>query len=570
MQREQKLYKRWTEKTQGIPEQNAELLSIKDNADEIKDRFYCDLEFGTAGLRGVLGLGTNRMNIYTVRQATQGFASFLLESSKTPKVAIAYDSRNFSKEFADETACVFAANGITVWLYSELMPTPALSYAVRELGCDAGVVITASHNPAKYNGYKAYGSDGCQIGPEQANRVLNFMECCDLFDDVKTMPLAQALEQKLVEYIPEAFVEQYISRVYEEALQPDVCAKAGLKLVYTPLNGAGYRCVTTILKKAGVADITIVKEQEKPDGNFPTCPYPNPEIHEALKLGIDLCKETGADLLLATDPDCDRVAVAVKAGEDYQIITGNEAGVLLLDYIANARIKTGRMPKKPVAVKSIVSTKLADAVAAEYGIELVSVLTGFKFIGEVILGLEQNNEQERYIFGFEESCGYLSGGYVRDKDAVDASLLLVEAASALKLEGKTLIDRLNEIYAKHGIYKNAVESYTFEGAGGMQKMAEIMQTLRENAPAEIAGRKVTAHSDYKASKRYVNGEENAISLPPSNVLEYEMDDKCTVIVRPSGTEPKIKIYYSMVANTAEEVELLYGEYSKSCKALIGV
>ena len=570
MQREQKLYERWMHKTQYIPEQYAELLSIKDNVDEIKDRFYCDLEFGTAGLRGVLGLGTNRMNIYTVRQATQGFASFLLESGKNPKVAIAYDSRNFSPEFADEAACVFAANGITVQLYKELMPTPALSYAVRELGCDAGVVVTASHNPAKYNGYKAYGSDGCQIGPEQANRVLDFIESCDVFDDVKTMPLAQAIEQKLVEYIPDAFIEQYINRVYEESLQPEICAKAGLKLVYTPLNGAGYRCVTTILKKAGIANISIVKEQEKPDGNFPTCPYPNPEIHEALRLGLDLCKKVDADLLLATDPDCDRVAVAVRAGDAYQIITGNEAGVLLLDYIASARIKTGRMPKNPVAVKSIVSTKLADAVAAEYGIELVSVLTGFKFIGEVILGLEQKHEQERYIFGFEESCGYLSGGYVRDKDAVDASLLLVEAASALKLGGKTLIDRLGEIYKKHGIYKNAVESYTFEGADGMQKMAEIMQKLRDNAPAELAGRKVVARSDYKTSKRFSAEGESVIALPSSNVLEYEMDDKCSVIVRPSGTEPKIKIYYSMVAASAAEIDLLYSIYSKSCKELIGV
>ena len=572
MEREIKLYEKWFERTKNIPAQNAELLSIKDNPEEIKDRFYCNLDFGTAGLRGVLGLGTNRMNIYTVRQATQGFASFLLESceSNTPKVAIAYDSRNFSTEFADEAAAVFAANGIKVQLYRELMPTPALSYAVRELGCDAGVVVTASHNPAKYNGYKAYGSDGCQIGPEQADRVLEFIKRCDIFDDVKTMPLKQALEQGLVEYIPDEFIEQYISRVYEESLQPEACAKAGLKLVYTPLNGAGYRCVTTILNKAGVKNIAIVKEQEKPDGDFPTCPYPNPEIHEALELGIKLCKATDADLLLATDPDCDRVAIAVKAGDDYRIITGNEAGVLLLDYIAGARIKAGKMPKNPVAVKSIVSTKLADAVAAEYGVELVSVLTGFKFIGEVILGLEQNNEQERYIFGFEESCGYLSGGYVRDKDAVDASLLLVEAASALKLEGKTLLDRLGEIYAKHGIYKNAVESYSFEGSDGMQKMAEIMQSLRDNAPTEIAGRKVIASSDYKASKRYCADGESVIALPPSNVLEYEMDDKCSVIVRPSGTEPKIKIYYSMVANTAAEIEPLYAEYSRECKALIGV
>jgi phosphoglucomutase len=570
MNREQELYELWSRKTGDNAAYAAELAAIRENPGEIRDRFYRGLDFGTAGLRGVLGLGTNRMNIFTVRQATQGFSRFLLETRRQPSVAIAYDSRNFSREFAEEAAAVFAANGIRVRLYRELMPTPALSYAVRELACDAGVVVTASHNPAKYNGYKAYGSDGCQIGPEQAASVMGFIEACDLFDGVKTMPLEQALESGLCSYIPEEFVQRYISRVLEEALQPEVCAKAGLKLVYTPLNGAGNRCVRTVLEKAGLRDLTVVPEQEFPDGNFPTCPYPNPEIKEALALGLKLCEETAADLLLATDPDSDRVAVAVRAGGGYQLLTGNEVGVLLLDYIARTRLQKGTMPKNPVTVKSIVSTKLADAVAAEYGVEMVSVLTGFKFIGEVILGLEEKGEENRFIFGFEESCGYLSGGFVRDKDAVNASLLLVEMASALKLEGKTLADSLNDIYRRHGIYRNAVESYAFEGADGMAQMAAIMENLRGNPPEKLAGHSVTARSDYKTSKRVEGGVESALALPPSNVLEYELDDKCSLIVRPSGTEPKIKLYYSLVAGDTAAIDRLYREYGAAARALIGV
>ena len=570
MSKEMEVYTKWLENVKSNSGYYSELEAVKDNNAEIIDRFFQDLTFGTAGLRGVLGMGTNRMNVYTVRRVTQAFAMYLLETVKNPSAAIAYDSRINSDVFAKETACVFAANGIKVWLYPELMPTPALSFAVRELKCDAGVVVTASHNPAKYNGYKAYGNDGCQLGPVEADRIQELSGGIDYFAGAKTVDFDEALKNGSIEYISEEFIQKYINRVYEEAITPEVAPKAGLKLVYTPLNGAGRRCVTTILNKLGVKDISIVKEQEMPDGNFPTCPYPNPEIREALNLGLKLCEERGADLLLATDPDADRVAVAVKNGNDYRILTGNEVGVILLDYIAKAKKAAGKMPENPVAVKSIVSTKLADAVAKEHGIELVDVLTGFKFIGEVILGLEQKGEADRFVLGFEESCGYLSGSFVRDKDAVNASLLLVEAASAYKLEGKTLCDVLEEIYAKHGIYLNYVSNFSFEGADGMKQMADIMSKLSQNPPAAISGIAVTAVTNYQDSTKTENGVQSKISLPKSNVLEYGMKNGCTVIVRPSGTEPKIKIYYSFVAKTTEEIEEMKKEYCDYCEKLIGV
>jgi len=551
-------------------ELRGELEGIAGDEAEIGDRFYRDLDFGTAGLRGVLGAGTNRMNVYTVARATQGLAHYLGESCKNPSAAIAYDSRNFSEEFARETARVLAANGVRVWLYRELMPTPALSYAVRELHCDAGVVITASHNPAKYNGYKAYGADGCQIGPAQAARVLDAMNRTDPFTGVARMDFAQALEEGKIRYIPDSFVTQYLDRVFQEAIDPGVASRAGLRLVYTPLNGAGNHCVRRILERLGVTDVSVVAEQEHPDGDFPTCPYPNPELPETLELGLRLCREKGADLLLATDPDADRVAVAVRSQDGYRILTGNEVGVLLLDYIAAARRKKGTLPQNPVAVKSIVSCKLADAVAQGHGVEMVSVLTGFKFIGEVILELEQKGEADRFILGFEESCGYLSGGYVRDKDAVNASLLLVEMASSYKLAGKSLLDVLGDIYRRHGIYKNAVSSFAFEGADGMKRMEEIMQGLRERPPAEIADGRVVYFTDYMTSRRVENGVAAPISLPPSDVLEYGLENGSTVIIRPSGTEPKIKLYYSLVGRTAAEADALEAAYSRACEALIGV
>jgi len=569
MTRERELYNRWKSRLEGDALFSSQLAAIEGDDGEILDRFYCDLSFGTAGLRGVLGLGTNRMNIFTVRRATQGLAEYLLASCDAPSAAIAYDSRIQSDEFARETACVLAAHGIKVHLYQELMPTPALSYAVRQLGCQAGVVITASHNPAKYNGYKAYGPDGCQIGPEVADAVLENIGRLDYFDGIRHMAFDEALAQGLIRYIPENFVQQYISRVCEESLNPAASAKAGLNLVYTPLNGAGKRCVLTALEKMGVTNVTVVPEQAEPDGNFPTCPYPNPEMRETLGLGIALCQKTGADLLLATDPDADRVAVAIRDGGGYRILTGNEVGVLLLDYIASTRHAAGTLPENPVTVKSIVSSKLADAVAGEYGVEMRSVLTGFKFIGEVIAGLEATGEENRFIFGFEESCGYLSGGFVRDKDAVNASVLLVEMASAYKLAGKSLINVLDSIYDKHGIYRNLVSSFAFEGADGMQKMADIMDALRKNPPAQIAGEDVAYRVDYKVSTRWDGEDVTALSLPASDVLEYGVGSGSSFIIRPSGTEPKIKIYYSLVGRTLAEVDSVTPGYKAACEAFLG-
>lgn len=570
MNREQNLYALWLENVQGDEALRRELSSIAEDAEAIRDRFYRDLAFGTAGLRGVLGAGTNRMNAYTVGRATQGLADYLTARGGAPKAAIAYDSRNGSEEFAREAARVFAANGVEVWLYQELMPTPSLSYAVRELGCDTGVVITASHNPAKYNGYKAYGSDGCQIGPETASEVQKNINETDIFSGVRRMDFRQALAENKIRYIPEAFVDQYLDRVFRESIRPAAAKEAGLRLVYTPLNGAGNRCVRRTLDRLGVTDVTVVPQQEHPDGDFPTCPYPNPELPEALELGLKLCREKNADLLLATDPDADRVSVTVKDGEEYRTLTGNEAGVLLLDYIASARKEQGALPQHPIAVTSIVSSKLAELVAGEHGVEMNYVLTGFKFIGEVILELERKGEEDRFIFGFEESCGYLSGGYVRDKDAVNASLLLVEMASWYKLSGKTLLDRLGELYGAYGYFLNPVDSFAFEGADGMAKMDAMMEALRQSPPEHIGGTDVVTRTDYKTSRSYGIEGEAAIALPKSNVLEFALADGCAVIVRPSGTEPKIKVYYSLVGKTEEEARELARRYAAACGALLGV
>ncbi|MFV0402108.1 MAG: phospho-sugar mutase [Oscillospiraceae bacterium] len=569
MSRERDLYEQWREMLRGDENYTAELESIEDEDDEIVDRFYRDLEFGTGGLRGVLGLGTNRMNVFTVGRATQGLSGYVLEKRNEPSVAIAYDSRNRSHDFAVHAACIFAANGVKVHLYQELMPTPVLSFAVRELKCDAGVVITASHNPAIYNGYKAYGDDGCQFGPEQADTVMKYMEQCDTFEGVKAIPYDEALGSGMIQLIPESFVQFYLDRVWRESLQPEVFPKAGLKIVYTPLNGAGNRPVREILAKAGVTDITVVPEQEMPDGNFPTAPYPNPEMREALTLGIALSEKENADILLATDPDCDRAAVAVRTNGDMKILTGNEVGILLLDYILKTRKALGKLPEHPLTIRSIVSSKLADKIAEEYSAETVEVLTGFKFIGSVIGELEDKGELNRFVFGWEESCGYLSGSYVRDKDAVNASLLIVEMASAYKLEGKTLDDVLQGIYRKYGIYRNALQNVSYPGAEGMLKMKEIMDKLRQNPPTEIAGTKVVEYTDYLVSERTKNGVKEPIAIPSSNVLEYGLGDGSSVIIRPSGTEPKIKLYYSLVGESEGAVESLEKKYVEACSKLIG-
>ncbi|MCI8755251.1 MAG: phospho-sugar mutase [Oscillospiraceae bacterium] len=565
------LYERWTGMQLEDEDLTKELASIKGKEDEINDRFYRDLDFGTAGLRGVIGAGTNRMNIYTIRRATQGLANYLNSQTQNAKVAISYDSRIKSDWFAKAAASVLAANSIQVHIYPELMPVPCLSFATRELKCDAGIMVTASHNPAKYNGYKVYGSDGCQLTETGANAVLEQINTLDLFTGVKTMDFQEGLDQGKIHWIGSDVVDKFIAAVESQQINPGICGKAGLKLVYTPLNGAGNKPVRRVLKEIGAADVTVVPEQENPDGNFPTCPFPNPEIKEALQKGIELSREIGADLLLATDPDCDRVGIAVKDGADYTLLTGNHVGALLLDYICKSRVERGTMPKDPFAVKTIVSTKLADAIGKSYGVEVKNVLTGFKYIGEQIAIVEEKNQIERFLFGFEESYGYLAGTHARDKDAVVGSMLIVEMASYYKEKGMSLVDALNGLYEKHGFYREGVGNFQFEGAAGMKIMAEMMEKMRANPPKEVAGRKVTTVKDYKLSQSVAaDGSVSVIDLPKSNVLEYLLEDGCSAIVRPSGTEPKIKLYLSTVGKDVDDANARASEISDGMKKFMGV
>ena len=518
----------------------AELSAVKDDPAAVSDRFYRDLAFGTGGLRGVIGAGTNRMNIYTVRRATQGLADYLNAADLPKTVAIAHDSRIKGDLFARETARVLAANGITAWLYPRLEPTPALSWAVRYLGCGAGVCVTASHNPAPYNGYKVYGPDGCQITPEAAEKILAAIERVDCFDGVGLADFDAACSAGQIRYIPDECLDAFVDAVL--ALRPgnDV---SKLKLVYTPLNGSGLECIKKLLEKMGVRELTVVPEQEAPDGNFPTCPYPNPEIREAMEAGLRLCDTVKPDLLLGTDPDCDRMGAAAPDGKGgYRLITGNEMGLLLFDYLCRTRRERGTMPEAPVAVTTIVSTDMAGPVAAEYGVELRRTLTGFKYIGEQIGLLEAGGEKERYIFGFEESYGYLSGAHVRDKDAVNAVMLACECAAWYAGQGMTLLDAINALYNKYGFYRNGLLSQAFEGQDGMAAMNRLMQSLRTEPPAEIAGGRVTGMTDYLSGDT---------GLPPSDVLEFRLERQGKVIVRPSGTEPKLKLYLS-VRGTGEE------------------
>ena len=531
-------FERWKTMALEDPDLTAELAGLTEEG-EIYDRFYRDLEFGTGGLRGTIGAGTNRMNIYVVRRATQGLCNYLKATTLPRSIAIGYDSRIKSDLFAMEAARVIAANGLIAYIYPRLEPTPALSWAVRYLGCGAGICVTASHNPAKYNGYKVYGADGCQITLDVAAAVLKEINALDMFDDVKLCTEEEGRAAGNIRTIGEDCLEAFLDAVQQRSLSGG--EQLGLKVVYTPLNGAGLECVKKILNRIGITDVTVVPEQEHPDGHFPTCPYPNPEIREAMETGLALCRKVKPDLLLGTDPDCDRMGVAVPEGEDYRLITGNEMGVLLLDYICRKRLETGTMPQDPVAVTTIVSTDMADAVAADYGVELRRVLTGFKFIGEQIALLEADGRMDRYIFGFEESYGYLSGGHVRDKDAVNASMLCCEMTAWYKTKGMTLVQAMDALYAKYGFYRNDLASFTFEGAEGMQKMAEIMDNLRKNPPAALDGSKVTGVVDYNTG---VNG------LPASNVLEFQTDT-AKVLVRPSGTEPKVKVYLSSRASSME-------------------
>lgn len=565
------LYEKWMSVKLEDDDLTKELESIRGKDEEIFDRFYRDLEFGTAGLRGVIGAGTNRMNIYVIRRATQGLANYLNAQKPGSRVAISYDSRIKSDWFSKAAAGVLAANGIEVHIYKELMPVPCLSFATRELHCDAGIMVTASHNPAKYNGYKVYGSDGCQLVEDAAAAVLEQINTLDIFTGVKCIDFQEGLDKGLIHYITDEVVDKFVAAVKAQQVNPGVCGKAGLKLVYSPLNGAGNKPVRRVLREIGVQDITVVPEQENPDGNFPTCPFPNPEIREALQKGLELSRKLDADLLLATDPDCDRVGIAVRAGGDYELLTGNHVGALLLDYICQNRIALGTMPKNPFAVKTIVSTKLADAIGKSYGVEVKNVLTGFKYIGEQIALVEEKGEIERFIFGFEESYGYLAGTHARDKDAVVGSMLIVEMASYYKEKGMSLVDALNALYAKHGCYRESVANFQFEGASGMKIMAEMMDKLRDNPPAAVAGRKVVLSKDYKLSKSVdAAGAAAPIDLPKSNVLEYVLDDGCSAIVRPSGTEPKIKLYLSAVGKDIDDANAKADEIGTDMKKIMGV
>ena len=529
----QQEYERWLSQP-GLPsELRAELEGIRNEPAEIADRFYRELEFGTGGLRGVLGAGTNRMNIYTVRKATQGLAEYVLAlPGARKKVAIAHDSRINGRLFAVEAGRVLAANGITAFLYPRLEPTPALSWAVRALGCDAGVCVTASHNPAKYNGYKVYGADGCQITVEAAKAIQQAIDVVDCFDGVSIMEEERARAAGLLCDTPEAVLDGFVDAVYEQRM-PLPQTLPPLRVVYTPLNGTGLECVRRILDRIGVTDVAVVPEQEHPDGNFPTCPYPNPEIREALQKGIELCETVQPDLLLATDPDCDRVGIAVKNGGEYVLLSGNEVGVLLLDFICKVRRQAGTMPAAPVAVSTIVSTDMADAVAQKYGVEMRRTLTGFKFIGEQIGFLEEQGQRERYVLGFEESYGYLSGAHVRDKDGVNAAMLICQMAQFHKAQGKNLAQAMEELYSEYGCYQNSLHSFTFEGQAGFSRMQQIMLALRTAPPAEIGGLAVEETVDYSHG---VNG------LPKADVLEFRCVGGAKAMVRPSGTEPKMKLY----------------------------
>ena len=555
------LYKLWCDSAVDDSDLQRELEDIKNDDEAINDRFYRELEFGTGGLRGVIGAGTNRMNIYTVRRATQGFADYINEAFSSPSVAVSYDSRIKSDIFAKAAAGVFAANGIKVYIYKELMPTPALSFAVRELGCSAGVMITASHNPSKYNGYKAYGSDGCQLNLESAEAVIKKVNSLDIFRDVKNVSFEEAVNNKMVEYISDDVTNEYYKNVLSQGINTSLVADSGIKVVYTPLNGTGNKPVRKILDMIGIKDVTVVPEQELPDGNFTTCPYPNPEIREALELGLKLCESVKPDLLLATDPDCDRVGIAVPdENGSYVLFSGNEVGAMLLEYICSQRSEDGTMPPDPVTVKTIVTTDIVKKIAEKYGVRVIEVLTGFKFIGEQIGILEKNNEENRFIFGYEESYGYLAGTYVRDKDAVIASMLICEMTAYYRTQGISLIQARENMYREYGVFAHTQHSFTFEGASGMKKMDDIMTSLRNNIPDKISGYKVEGFDDYQTriSKNILTGGTSNIDLPESNVLAFRLSDGAGVIIRPSGTEPKIKAYYTTTGKTEAEAY----EYNK--------
>lgn len=564
------LYDLWLERAKDDNDLISELQAVKGNEEEILDRFYKNLEFGTAGFRGVIGAGTNRMNVYTVNQATQGLADYLNSEFENPSVAIAYDSRIKSNVFAKGAAEVLAANGIKVWIYSELVPTPMLSFAVRKLNCQSGIIITASHNPSKYNGYKCYDPNGYQMTDDAAAKTYGFIQNVDMFDGVKKTDFDAALSQGKIEYIKDEVYQEF----YEKVLSAGVydCSGTDLKVIYTPLNGTGNLPVREILKRKGIENVRVVKAQELPDGNFPTCPFPNPEIKQAFEEAIKMGEEEVADLLLATDPDCDRVGIAVNVGGEYKLMTGNEVGVLLTEYLLSRRTELGTLPASPIVVKSFVTTALVDEVANNYGAETRSLLTGFKYIGELITQLEEKGEEKRFVVGMEESYGYLSGTHARDKDAVVASMLICEMAAYYKAQNISLYDKMQSLYKKYGMYLNTLLNFNFEGATGMQKMKDMMDSLRACAPKTIAGLDVLEISDYSSSKTTVvsDGTEKVIELPKSNVLAYKLPNGSAVIVRPSGTEPKIKIYITANADTREKAQTLTDKIGADMKKYMNI
>jgi len=566
-------YENWLKNAKDDEDLIRELESIAEDEHEKYERFYTELKFGTAGLRGIIGAGTNRMNIYTVRRATQGLANFLKSKYDNPSVAISHDSRIKADLFAREAARVLGANGVKVYISKELEPTPVVSFAVRELKTQAGIMVTASHNPAKYNGYKCYGSDGCQMTDVNANAVFDEICKVDYFNgDIKLISFEEGLESGIIEFVGEEVYESYLAKVQEQSVHAGVCKGSGLKVVYTPLNGAGNKLVREIFKRIGVENVIIVPEQEMPDGNFTTCPSPNPEIKEALSLGLALCEKEQADLLIATDPDSDRVGIAVKTEKGYRLMSGNETGIMLMNYVLSGRKENGTLPEKPVAVKTVVTSKLVERVCEKYGCELKTVLTGFKYIGEQILHLEEKHEEYRYVFGFEESYGYLAGSYVRDKDAVVASMLICEMAAYYRTKGKSLNEVMNDLYDEFGYYFNKTEAFEFDGSAGMQRMADIMSKMRESHPKEIAGYKVVVASDYLKSvtKDMVNGTEEVIDLPKSNVLAYSLEGGGAAIVRPSGTEPKIKVYITAVGTSEKDARAIADNMIQAMVKTLGI
>jgi len=563
-------YRSWCDNATGDPDLIAELRSIEGQDEEINDRFYRELAFGTGGLRGVLGAGCNRMNIYTVRRTTQGLADYLKAHYANATVAISYDSRIKSDVFARESARLLAGCGIGVYLMEELEPTPVLSYAVRALGCQAGIMVTASHNPAKYNGYKCYGADGGQMTEKAAGEVMDCIGNHELFETVDLPTLDEAVKSGLVRMVGQDFVEQFLDRVQKEQINPGVCAEAGLSVIYTPLNGTGNKPVRRILDRIGVRNVTVVPEQELPDGRFPTAPYPNPEIRQSFECALTLAKKNPADLLLATDPDCDRVGIAVRKGDDYQLMTGNEVGCLMLHYIRSSRKAAGTLPANPVAVSTVVSSKLTQAIADRYGCEMRYVLTGFKYIGEQITGLAEAGTPERYQLGFEESYGYLVGDYARDKDAVVGSMMICEMASYYKLQGKTLLDVMEDLYHEFGVYQHSMLNVAFEGEKGMKAMQALMTRLREQPPTEIAGRPVIRVTDYgrSVSVDCQTGAHTELTLPKSDVLVFDLPGSAGVIIRPSGTEPKVKAYLTATGATRDEAMELTEQLKHAADALI--